>query len=277
MAYLGNTPTQQAFTPAIDYFNGNASATAFTLSRPVASVAQVQVTIDNVAQNPSSAYTVTGNTITFTSAPLTGTNNIYVYYTSPITQVIAPGQGTVTATSMVTGAVGITQLSATGTPSASTYLRGDNTWATISGIPAGNVSFFAQNSAPTGWLKANGTAVSRTTYSDLFTAIGTTFGTGDGSTTFNVPDMRGYFARGWVDNGTVDSGRSFGSTQLDQFQGHWHSGVIDTAGVAVPYTGTGSFGSTTKTGDPVTGNNGTVRFGNETRPVNVAFLACIKY
>jgi hypothetical protein len=99
MAFIGNTNTTQAFTPAVDYFSGNGSTTAFTLSRPVASVAQVQVTIDNVAQNPSSAYTVSSNTITFTSAPLSGTNNIYVYYTSPITQVIAPGQGTVTSTS----------------------------------------------------------------------------------------------------------------------------------------------------------------------------------
>ena len=100
MAFIGNTPTTQAFTPAIDYFSGNGSTTAFTLSRPVASVAQVQVVIDNVAQNPSSAYTVSSNTITFTSAPLSGTNNIYVYYTSPITQVIAPGQGTVTTAAL---------------------------------------------------------------------------------------------------------------------------------------------------------------------------------
>jgi hypothetical protein len=100
MSYIGNTNTTQAFTPAIDYFSGNGSTTAFTLSRPVASVAQVQVTIDNVAQNPSSAYTVSANTITFTSAPLSGTNNIYVYYTSPITQVIAPGQGTVNTTAL---------------------------------------------------------------------------------------------------------------------------------------------------------------------------------
>jgi hypothetical protein len=100
MSYIGNTSTTQAFTPAIDYFSGNGSTTAFTLSRPVASVAQVQVVIDNVAQNPSSAYTVSGSTITFTSAPLSGTNNIYVYYTSPITQVIAPGQGTVNTTAL---------------------------------------------------------------------------------------------------------------------------------------------------------------------------------
>ena len=102
MSYIGNTSTTQAFTPAVDFFSGTGSATAFTLSRPVASVAQVQVVIDNVAQNPSSAYTVSANTITFTSAPLSGTNNIYVYYTSPITQVIAPGQGTVTSESFGT-------------------------------------------------------------------------------------------------------------------------------------------------------------------------------
>jgi len=102
MSYIGNTSTTQAFTPAIDYFSGNASTTAFTLSRPIASVSQIQVVVNNVAQNPSSAYTVSGNTITFTSAPSAGTNNIYVYYTSPITQVIAPGQNTVYPSSLST-------------------------------------------------------------------------------------------------------------------------------------------------------------------------------
>jgi len=116
MSYIGNTSTTQAFTPAVDFFSGNGSTTAFTLSRPVASVAQVQVTIDNVAQNPSSAYTISGSTITFTSAPLSGTNNIYVYYTSPITQVIAPGQGTVGTTALVDASVTTAKLaSATGT------------------------------------------------------------------------------------------------------------------------------------------------------------------
>ena len=88
MAYLGNTPTTQGFIPAIDYFSGNGITTAFTLSRPVASVAQVQAVIENVPQNPGTAFTVSGNTITFDGAPPSGTNNIYVYYTSPITQVI---------------------------------------------------------------------------------------------------------------------------------------------------------------------------------------------
>jgi hypothetical protein len=85
MAYLGNSPSNQSFTPAIDYFNGNGVTVTFTLSRPVASVAQVICAIDNVVQNSTSAYTVAGNAITFTSAPLSGTNNIWVQYTSLIT------------------------------------------------------------------------------------------------------------------------------------------------------------------------------------------------
>jgi hypothetical protein len=103
MAYLGNTPTQQGFIPAIDFFSGNGATVAFTLSRPVASVAQVQATIENVPQNPGTAFTVSGNTITFDGAPPSGTNNIYVYYTSPITQVIAPSQGTVFPSTLSTG------------------------------------------------------------------------------------------------------------------------------------------------------------------------------
>jgi hypothetical protein len=116
MSYIGNTFTTQAFTPAVDFFNGNGSTVAFTLSRPVASVAQVQAVISNVPQKPGDAFTVSGNTITFTSAPPSGTQNIYVYYTSPITQVIAPGQGTVGTAQIQNGAVIPADLS-TGAPS----------------------------------------------------------------------------------------------------------------------------------------------------------------
>ena len=95
MAFLGNTPTQQSFTPATDVFSGNGSTTSFTLSRAVASVSQIEAVIENVQQSPVDAYTVSGNTITFTSAPPTGTNNIYVRYTSLITQIIQPSDNTV--------------------------------------------------------------------------------------------------------------------------------------------------------------------------------------
>jgi len=123
MSFIGNTPTQQAFTPAVDYFNGTGSATVFTLSRPVASTAQVQVTIENVPQNPSSSFTVSGNTITFTSAPPSGTNNIYVQYTSLITQILTTSSlgefSTLTTTGNVihsTNASGSVLVTATAAP-----------------------------------------------------------------------------------------------------------------------------------------------------------------
>jgi microcystin-dependent protein len=63
-------------------------------------------------------------------------------------------------------------------------------------LPAGMLTMTATNTAPSGWMLCNGSAVSRTTYADLFTAIGTTYGVGDGSTTFNIPDFRGRVAVG---------------------------------------------------------------------------------
>jgi phage-related tail fiber protein len=70
--------------------------------------------------------------------------------------------------------------------------------------------------------------ISRTTYADLFAAIGTTFGVGDGSTTFGIPDLRGEFARGWDDARGVDTGRTFGSAQAEDFKAHTHLGRVMT-------------------------------------------------
>ena len=139
-------------------------------------------------------------------------------------------------------------------------------------VLTGAVTFFAMSTTPSGWLKANGAAISRTTYADLFTAIGTVFGVGDGSTTFNVPDMRGYFPRGWVDNGSVDSGRAFGSTQIDGFKAHTHTTTPYAPGGAAAYIAS-AYNSFFDSASGVSGSTG----GTETRPYNVAFLACIKY
>jgi Chaperone of endosialidase len=95
MAYLGNNLTVQQYAPQIAYFSGNGSATSFTLPSPVVSAAQILVVVNNVPQNPSSAYSVSGSTLTFTSAPASGTNNIWVEYTSLQTNTIAPSNGTV--------------------------------------------------------------------------------------------------------------------------------------------------------------------------------------
>jgi microcystin-dependent protein len=78
---------------------------------------------------------------------------------------------------------------------AATWQRVSGT-AGASGMPAGSISAFAGSAAPTGWLLCFGQAVSRTTYADLFSAISTTYGSGDGSTTFNLPDLRGRVAVG---------------------------------------------------------------------------------
>jgi phage-related tail fiber protein len=140
-----------------------------------------------------------------------------------------------------------------------------------SGTPAGALQYFAMDTAPTGWLKANGAAISRTTYADLFSAIGTTFGAGNGSTTFNLPDLRGEFIRGWDDGRGVDSGRGFGSFQEDQFKSHNHN---ITAYAGKRYDNSLSFRSDRRNSHGwSTGDAG----GDETRPRNIALLACIKY
>jgi len=151
------------------------------------------------------------------------------------------------------------------------------TWADAGGgVPAGSVIYHAANTAPTGFLKANGAAVSRTTYSDLFTAIGTTFGAGDGSSTFNVPDLRGEFPRGWDDSRGVDSGRSFGSAQSDQMESHIH-GLSSAANFGGSHNrvlvGSGVFSSNNAT----TTSQGGTSNSSENRPRNIALLACIKY
>lgn len=138
-------------------------------------------------------------------------------------------------------------------------------------VPAGEIAYFARNTAPSGYIKANGAAVSRTTYAALFAAIGTTFGAGDGSTTFTLPDLRGEFVRGWDDSRGVDSSRVFGSSQAGSIESHNHS--IMTRGQLLTRSvgGDGNFWEASVGG--VTGNYG----GTETRPRNISMLACIKY
>lgn len=106
-------------------------------------------------------------------------------------------------------------------------------------VPAGAVMHFARNTAPSGWLKCNGAAVSRSAYAELFAVIGTMFGNGDGFTTFNLPDLRGEFIRGWDDGRGVDGGRALGSSQDGALQSHTHTGSSADAG-SHTHTGTAS-------------------------------------
>ena len=102
MSYLGNTPTTQSFIAGTDTFSGTGSQTVYTLTRAVNSVNDILVVVNNVDQQPT-AYTVSGSTLTFTAAPSSGTNNIYVRYLSTTLQTFAPSQGSVSPTTLTTG------------------------------------------------------------------------------------------------------------------------------------------------------------------------------
>jgi len=151
-------------------------------------------------------------------------------------------------------------------------------------VKTGSLVIWTKNTPPSGYLECNGAEISRTTYSALFSIIGTTFGTGDGSTTFNIPDLRGYFVRGWSNGSSADSGRSFGSTQTDALQNITGSigGLSNNSQAA---SGAFSYGSSySGNGQQAQTNwklnfdaSSVVRTASETRPRNVALMYCIKY
>ena len=179
-------------------------------------------------------------------------------------------------------------------------------------VPAGFVMAFAHATIPSGWLECNGAAISRTTYADLFSTIGTYYGTGDGSSTFNIPDLRGQFIRGWdhgagndpdaasrTNRGDSTTGDNVGTKQTDEKKEHRHklsrttpagsedgSVLLDDNTPFLKTTGRGGTsnvnyeyalaGLTEITGNEpdkgLSGKDG----GNETRPKNIQMPWCIK-
>ena len=169
-------------------------------------------------------------------------------------------------------------------------------------VPAGLVCHFANTAMPTGWLQANGAAISRSVYASLFAAIGTTYGVGDGSTSFNLPDVRGEFLRGLDSGRGVDTGRVAGSAQA------WATSAPQTPSGSTRVDGDApqKSGGAARVPDASTlgfaraigsdaGDLTGVAFietqaalhymdvfnvwagDSETRPRNIAMLACIKY
>ena len=168
-----------------------------------------------------------------------------------------------------------------------------------SGAAPGDVKFSAANSVPAGWLKADGAEVSRRTFSALFAAIGTTYGAGDGSTTFVLPDLRGEFIRGFDDGRGIDAGRAFGSSQKgtlhpydttdNKANGIWSASTTQNSGAASqvamgvdPYSTT-DYPTVTVGGVDATVNYalpglaGDRGYSGVARPRNIALLALIKY
>jgi len=129
----------------------------------------------------------------------------------------------------------------------------------------------AYNATPAGWLRCNGSQVSRITYADLFAVIGTTYGAGNGTTTFNLPDARGEFFRGWDDGRGIDTGRILGSWQEDMFKSHNH---LSFGGPNAGFRNSDHNGGTLfQSIDRPTTYTG----GVETRPRNISTLVVLKY
>jgi|TARA_Y100000401_G_scaffold75255_1_gene61113 hypothetical protein len=80
MAYLGKEAVNRSTGTSKDSFSGDGSTTAFTMSKSVLLVTDIEVFVDNVQQEPTTAYTVSATTLTFTEAPANGTNNVYVIH-----------------------------------------------------------------------------------------------------------------------------------------------------------------------------------------------------
>lgn len=161
------------------------------------------------------------------------------------------------------------------------------TWQTT-GTPPGAIEAFGGDAIPAGWLLCNGAAVSRATYPDLFTAIASNWGQGDGSTTFNLPDLRGRFPRGVDDAAGRDpdsagrtaafagghTGNQVGSVQLDELKSHAHSYTFLT------YSGPGGGGDPGwggSSGPAGYGRTTDSTGGTETRPKNANVRFIIKY
>lgn len=188
----------------------------------------------------------------------------------------------------------------TGTPKAPTQPASDNSsrlattafvqqlvgliaGAIPAATPPGTVSAYAGATAPAGYLVCDGSAISRSTYSALFAAIGTTYGVGNGSTTFNVPDLRGEFIRGLDGGRGIDTGRALGSAQSDALKEHQHEfGGDDQLRAQGSYTSVGGFpydatSVTSGSGQRLLTKTATAYpMGTETRPRNVAMNYIIK-
>jgi microcystin-dependent protein len=167
-------------------------------------------------------------------------------------------------------------------------------------LPAGAIMDFAMPAAPLGWLACDGSAVSRTAQAALFAAIGTTWGVGDGSTTFNLPDLRGTVRRSLDAGKGLDPARVFASYQADALASHTHvqnphnhaitdpghthtlnagQGVVGTA-PGPAFSSTAASGPTGSSPTGITINNAVAvnqsTGGPETTVKNYAVLTCVR-
>jgi microcystin-dependent protein len=155
-------------------------------------------------------------------------------------------------------------------------------------VPVGTILAFAGVNIPSGYLICDGSAISRTTYSNLYNVIGNSWGTGNNSTTFNLPDLRGQFLRGVTGSSTSDpdassrtakysggnTGNNVGSYQVDEFKSHNHNlmgNITSGGGIPNQYVAKGQNDANTF------GLNTSSSGGSETRPKNAYVYFIIKF
>ena len=203
------------------------------------------------------------------------------------------GVKTASPNTTFTAGIGSTCINYAGGNATTYYAKesGDNTntgWVGSGGESSvGLIISWATDTVPSGYLECDGSTISRTTYANLFTAVSDLYGIGDGSSTFEIPDLRGKFLRGWDHGAGTDpdaasrtdsgdgstTGDHVGTNQDDGIKEHEHSltGRIG-AGTDPDFPYLQNSGSSTNSFDAVASFG-----GNETRPINVNVMHCIKY
>lgn len=264
---------------ALDTSNGTATQTKTDLNTLNNTATQTKTdlnTINNTATQTKTDLTTINNTATQTKTDLTTINNTA---TQTKTDLNTLNNTAVQTKNDLQATIDSSNIAGMKTDITNKQDKTDNTLTTTDKTIVGSlkelnlnkaneasftgmVAYFAMTTPPTGWIKANGAIVNRTSFSRLFNVIGTTFGVGDGSTTFKIPDLRDEFIQGWDDGRGIDSARTFGSYQGDQAQksGFENTGWGLSAGGAFI--------------DRVLINT---NYGDYAHPRNVALLACIKY
>lgn len=226
---VSNATSNTVIAPGrIVFNNGNAiNATAYSGTANNATFA--------FGKSESALVVATANNSTFAFGKTEGNLNVNsaVQATNSTNLNSQPGSFYTNASNLSTGTVPVARLGA-GTANATTVLLGNNYWADTStvGVPVGTILMTARATADTGYFLCDGAAISRTTYAALFSAIGSTYGVGNGSTTFNLPDLRQRFPLGKAASGT---GSTLGSTggYIDHDHttpNHTHTFTSDAAG-----------------------------------------------
>ena len=219
MSFIGNTPTTQLFTSSSQQFSGDGSTTSFTLDRGVYSVNDIEVLVNNVQQDPFSAYTVSATTLTFTGAPSLGSGNITVIYRSYVTTSIVPVDSSVTTAKMASNIT----------------LTGNTTTSNL--IVTGNVT-------------GNLTVTGNTTTSNLTVTGNTT--TGNLTATGNVTVSTSVAVTRNVSTSNIIVSNLTTTSNL-LVTGNTTTGNLTATGVATFSTGSAALPSITTAGDPDTG------------------------